>query len=254
MDPDISEFSYGYVLTNELISSYSLYSPVAPMFPSLYAEGELGFDVEIRSITPLFLQFKLSHYMVRMSAEGASLLGIRHYRFYLRPIKHSRQHELLMALEIQGQEVYYAAPEFHTRDQLNDAYSTQNVVQSSAFFSPNDIGQLPSPDEHFVCFSPGAVAAYRFSEPKRIKKKSLVHVIGDEIPTKIRSRRRPIPSDFRNLGDNIVELHKSHGGRSVLEEQDSFSRIRAEHSPLSYLSYVSQTLLGCALLLRVDRE
>src|SRR5207248_1298315 len=159
--------------TNELITRYSLYSPIAPIFPSLYAEGESGFDVEIRSITSLFLQFKLSHYMVRTSAEGASLLGINHYRFYIRPLKHSQQHELLRALESNGQEVYYAAPEFHTRDQLNNVYAARNVVQSSSFFSPNDIGPLPSANQHFVSFRQGTNIAYRFSEPKIIHKRSL---------------------------------------------------------------------------------
>lgn len=64
MQPDISEFSYGYALTEEFIFRSGMPLRAAPLFPSLLSEGKTGggFDVSIPFVGyPLFLQFKLSH-------------------------------------------------------------------------------------------------------------------------------------------------------------------------------------------------
>jgi hypothetical protein len=64
--PEISEFSYGFALTNELVGWLEL--SVAPIFPSLIEEGKIGggYDVKLdRPGAPLYLQFKRSEYMVR---------------------------------------------------------------------------------------------------------------------------------------------------------------------------------------------
>jgi hypothetical protein len=159
-----------------------------------------------------------------------------------------------MALEDLGEAVYYAAPEFHTRDQLNNAYASRNVVQSSAFFSPSEIGRLPSRDQHFVSFLPGANIGYRFSEPKRIKKSFLDAILRDDLHAKIPLARHRSAASFRELGDKIVDLHRHFGGAPIGEEQDSVRRVRQERDPRSYLSYVGQTLLGCVVLFQVNRD
>jgi hypothetical protein len=66
MRPLISEFSYGYALTEEIVSYHRHKMKVAPVFPSLYKEGKdgYGYDVSIDVLgIPIFLQFKLSDYM-----------------------------------------------------------------------------------------------------------------------------------------------------------------------------------------------
>jgi len=71
MKPDISEFSYGYVVTEALVRGFGTDISAAPVFPSLVAEGREGggYDVRIEiSGIPLFLQFKLSDYMKRNRA------------------------------------------------------------------------------------------------------------------------------------------------------------------------------------------
>lgn len=70
MKPDISEFSYGFALTNELIDRYRLRSAGAPEFPSPYKEGKSGgYDVKLVGI-PVFLQFKVSDCMVKRKKRG----------------------------------------------------------------------------------------------------------------------------------------------------------------------------------------
>lgn len=173
MHPDISEFSYGYALTEELIHGSKLPLRAAPLFPSLIEEGRAGggFDVQIPFIGfPLFLQFKLSHCMVRHTAAEctAGYLAAPFYRMHLRPGRHSRQHQLLLDLEAKGKLVYYAAPEFHRPHELNDAYLGRCVVDRSVFIKPSDIGPLPDDEDHHVAFRSG-VGAYFCSEPRAIR-------------------------------------------------------------------------------------
>lgn len=71
MQPNISEFSYGYAITDELIHWYGTTITASPVFPSLYQEGQQGggWDLKLqRPGIPLFLQFKLSHCMIRTNA------------------------------------------------------------------------------------------------------------------------------------------------------------------------------------------
>ena len=78
---------------------------------------------------PLFLQFKLSHCMVRNTAQEVicGMLTSPFYRMHMRPTRHSDQHEMLLELEDKGNEVYYSAPAFHTSVEFNDAYLSHQV-------------------------------------------------------------------------------------------------------------------------------
>lgn len=61
-----TEFSYGFALTQELIQSGGPYGYWTPYFPSFIKEGKSGegYDVRIDRGKFLYLQFKLSEYMI----------------------------------------------------------------------------------------------------------------------------------------------------------------------------------------------
>jgi len=165
--PEISEFSYGFALTSELLNTSGYEVTSAPVFASLYEEGQAGggWDVRLdRATVPLFLQFKVSDHMVRSTCkEGRDGVGIPCYRMHLRPARVSQQHELLLELEESGQEVYYSAPAFHGQDQLNDAFLSSAVRARSIWVKPSDIGPLPDGKDDHVAFRPGE--AWRFYSP-----------------------------------------------------------------------------------------
>lgn len=171
MKPNISEFSYGFALTNEFVEWYpECKAAGAPEFPSLYAEGRTGggYDVRIPGLA-LFLQFKLSEVLERPNALEADLMGLPYFRMRLRPKRHSKQHELLLELEGSDRLVFYAAPEFSEPGQLDGAYSENEVVARSAFFRPGDIGELPDDRFHYVVFTDRSLEAYFCSEkPARV--------------------------------------------------------------------------------------
>lgn len=85
METRLTEFSYGYCVTEELANGSGTGLKAAPYFPSLYAEGKKGggFDVKIGSA--LFLQFKLCEEMRRRTAleTQRGLLQPPFFRFWL---------------------------------------------------------------------------------------------------------------------------------------------------------------------------
>lgn len=174
MKPNISEFSYGYAVTDELIHWHRFPITATPVFPTLYQEGRPGggYDVKLPLYgLPLFLQFKLSDHMIRGSAREAQagLLSVPYYRMHLRPRRHSAQHEMLLDLEKSGGEaVFYVAPAFHQSSELDHAYRHHEVGARSMWLRPSCIGQLPDDDDHYVAFNDPWQAAVFCSEPREI--------------------------------------------------------------------------------------
>ena len=174
MKPEISEFSYGFALTNELVGWVAL--SAAPVFPSLIEEGKAGggYDVKLeRPGVPLFLQFKRSHCMVRRTAKEhqavvalGGTLNVPYYRFPITEAATSDQHELLLALDDGSNLVFYAAPRFHRRNEINQAWSRADVARRSLFVAPWAIGPLDDA-QHHVAFDGGNT--WLCSEPRTLE-------------------------------------------------------------------------------------
>jgi len=209
MKPLISEFSYGYALTVEMADGRVGSLIGAPLFPSLLQEGRTGggYDVQLPRVgIPLFLQFKLGYYMKTAKASERNFFSRPYYRMYLRPPSRSRQHELLQALEAQGNEVYYVAPEFHTIEELNTAYRNNEVCERSAFFRPSEI-RLPDDKEHYVAFSVDSSTAWCCSpsppaEVSKVSARQLMHSLS------VMARKGTEVNDqfFESLGERLIRL------------------------------------------------
>lgn len=171
MTPDISEFSYGFALTHELIGSIRSPLRAAPVFPSLIEEGRPGggYDVHLDwPGFPMFLQFKRSDYMTRRNAreiQDGIPLNLPFYRIRIAERHRSAQHDLLLALDTGVNEVFYAAPRFHRLRELDAEYAASNVADRSLFIRPRDIGLLDD-QPHSVAFDDRRV--YLRSEPREM--------------------------------------------------------------------------------------
>jgi hypothetical protein len=243
--PDISEFSFGYVLTSELITRLGLKSVGAPVFPSLLEEGKVGYDVAIPGL-PLFLQFKLSDHMVRGTALEATLLGVPYYRMHLRPRCHSKQHELLRQLESKGNAVYYVAPEFHTPSDLNQAYDTSTVIDRSTFWRPIDIGLLPDDDDHYIAFQRRQSVGYFCSEPREIPRVSGLERFDRRLRLGTRSQGHPPTREYwQSLGEFLVETWREVAWPPEALAVEVFGHQR---DPQDRAAFLAQTLYACALL------
>jgi len=170
LTPEISEFSYGFALTHELVGRLGTLH-AAPIFPSLIEEGKAGGGYDVKLDAPaviMYLQFKRADCMVgKNTKEISSGTGIQlpFYRMKITESKRSAQHELLMALDTGEDEVFYVAPRFHTPSELNSAWLSGTVESRSFFIRPRDIGHLNDKphhvafDErtHFLCSTPKPV-------------------------------------------------------------------------------------------------
>lgn len=169
MKPQFSEFTYGYALIEEMSKNYRFKS--VPTFPTLVEEGRVGgYDVALDiSGTPIFLQFKRSDYLSTANAKYYKYFSSKYYRFNLHALKHSKQHNLLLALERKGELVFYVAPKFHSQSSLHRHYFSSGIIKNSIWVSPLAIGSMPDNNEHSICFNKSASLVYFCSEPRKIE-------------------------------------------------------------------------------------
>lgn len=248
MKPDISEFSYGFALTSELVSRFGWKAIGAPVFPSLIEEGKVGYDVKIPGL-PLFLQFKLCDEMIKGTASQANLLGVPHLRMHLRPRRHSDQHDLLLALERKGNAVYYACPEFVRAADLNDAYSSSTVASHSAFWSPLAVGPLPDEKDHHIAFKPGAATGYFCSDPVQVGRTNAEQLIGRMFEG-LRAERARVPTQdyFRALAEELLSIYAAVRTSEGEAFRDFELRRRAERDPQDEVAFITQALFGCVMV------
>ena len=201
--PEISEFSYGFALTNELVRWAEL--SAAPIFPSLIEEGGPGggYDVKLdRPGAPLYLQFKRSECMFRRSARewrGVDAVGgalaLPYYRFAITEALKSDQHELLLALDISPNLVFYAAPRFHEMGEINAAWRAAAVSARSIFVAPSAVGSLDEA-RHSVAFD--GARSWICSEPRPVQT-----LTSRDVLERIQSA---LKEDDRSLRERLPEI------------------------------------------------
>ncbi len=210
MEPRFSEFSYGYAVTEELANGVLGAVKGHPIFPSLKKEGQVGggYDVKLPLVgAPLYLQFKRSHFLKRVYSEHWELFNSPFYRMYLIRSKYSMQHELLIYLELSGNEVYYIAPEFYTDDELTEYYTNKHVFYCSALFSPSDIGHLPDEDQHYVAFNRNPNAYFCSKEPRILERALKGESFTQSYISTSESRRKKInEAFFDEMIDNTMRV------------------------------------------------
>lgn len=252
MRPDISEFSYGYALTEALTSIAPTRIRAAPQFPSLIEEGRAGggYDVKIPYDTvPLFLQFKLCDCMTRRGAievKGGHL-GAPFFRMHLRPTKHSKQHPMLLDLEASGAAVFYAAPKFHTPKELDSAYLTGSIIRNSIFVQPSSIGVLPDDEAHHLAFEAHGGPLYLFSNsPRQLSENYLYHRGISQILDSAGSNLKRIDSSFECLSDwnqLLMRIIHTHLGKGEGPSTETL-RFLQSISPLQQFIYMASSYFG----------
>lgn len=256
MTPSISEFSYGYAVTNEVVKFLGTSIAAAPQFPTLYAEGQAGggYDVKIVGGSPVFLQFKLSHHMVRSNCKEYGLMGGPYYRWHLHSLQRSDQHNLLLDLESKGNLVLYTAPMFHEAAELNSHFLNNGILDNSAAFLPSDIGPLPDEKDHYMVFNRAGVVHRCSEDPVPAKLHVLSRFLQDQVS-------KPAPRSLEaggviKLGDQIVEAVKvarSHRRQDSVSrpseiDTDELSKVIRARPSLETLSLISRTVLDSELL------
>lgn len=258
MLPNISEFSYGYAVTDELVNWTEAGIIAAPIFPSLYQEGQAGggWDVMLnRPGIPLFLQFKLSHKMVHpnSSAPDYGYFLPPFYRMYLRPSRHSDQHEMLLDLEAAGNEVYYCAPAFHEPWELNDAFLNHQVKERSIWVRPTWIGPLPDDNEHHVSFQhPGQ--RYLCSKPHEFTENFDFANFIEKISSTLKENNNiSLKENLFKTADLIATISGKKQDIPLETYQTTFNQMKSR-SPIEQVAFYSHIYLDTQLFILSLRQ
>ncbi|MCH7727871.1 MAG: hypothetical protein IH991_15535 [Planctomycetes bacterium] len=252
MKPLISEFSYGYAVTDELIHGLGTPITAAPVFPSLYQEGKAGggYDMMLKGpAVPLFIQFKVSHCLKKGNAAEAKdgFLATPYYRMHLRSAMHSNQHQLLLELESGGNEVFYCAPAFHKEQELNDAYLNQKVCARSIWLLPSSIGPLPDAKPHYASFQNEQADHFYFcSDPQRVSADVTFAAFVERVLGKLTASQVQASEvdSFATLADELVDIASS---RHLLGPAIANERRIAELQPVERASVLATVLFDSHL-------
>jgi hypothetical protein len=236
----ISEFSYGFALTHELV--LSLGSLVAaPIFPSLIEEGKAGggYDVKLEAPgLPLFLQFKRSEKLTRGTAreiKAGAPLSLPFHRIALTARRDSDQHDMLIELDQAPNVVFYSAPMFHLKEEFDEAFLDGEVRARSFFVRPAAIGAFSDDGAHYLSFD--GTTCVVTSEPKIVPSIGaselaaflLKRLDSDERPLRAiidaaidgaegaRERTRRLARARRDLDDFAVPLEETRAGLTGVE-------------------------------------
>ena len=213
----LSEFSYGYGVTREvekLLADTGIQS--VPFLPSLVQEKQLGFDVAFnRPGVPLLLQFKLGQSLRRFVRTDKSFpappLGRPFWRFAVDTSEPNGQFETLLAAEVYGAEVYYAAPRFSDWPRYAAAFEDGRVLDGSLLIRPSEIraalDSQGAPDgPHRIVYDNSRV--HVCSRPARISEIE-PEVLAGKVAAKVRGEER-------SLGSAIEGVFKSFFNRSEI--------------------------------------
>lgn len=246
MKRKISEFSYGFVLTHELVHVYDCWQ-VASTVLRQQKKGKKRAEVglALRGY-PLFLQFKLSEFMQRRSAAEAKIAGLPYFRFALPRRSQSNQHRLLIELEQRGHAVFYVAPLFHEAASLNSAFFEREIVAQSVFVKPREIGELPDSRVHRVVYSRNSAAVLFCSKARRLDGA----LRGEEFAValqRLTAEREPQLLDddfFERLAVQMLSIFSPN--RKMFGEM---SREQVEMHAATFASYIAKTFFDCELLI-----
>jgi hypothetical protein len=249
VDPDLSEFSYGFALTSELVARHGLKRAGAPHFATQLAEAKPGggWDMKLPAL-PVYLQFKRSDRMVRNTASHADKFPrLPFFRMHLRKRSQSKQHQLLLDLETRGGHVFYCAPGFTTSEELSDAYIRDLVTQRSLFVKPSSIGPLADNKSHHIAFQLPSPAFF-CSEPISIERIDLDAFIAQTLHPRAAVAAEQSPEEFFiDVARQLLEIYESHEKLSPARRQ-ALRMLQQRREPAEYAGLIARTLFDVDLL------
>ncbi|MCP5382799.1 MAG: hypothetical protein H6912_10590 [Kordiimonadaceae bacterium] len=205
---NLSETSYAFALTYELVKLFSGQLKGIPIFPTQVEEAVLGYDVNFEEAgVPLILQFKRSTLLKTNQAKEikVSKAGINppFYRFHLHQTSVKKQHENLIKLCGGTAEVLYAAPEFTSTIDLHNHFSNNSIIENSVFISPMDIGLISNSGKHTVAFEKNKDTAWVCSEPSEISRIRIKEILY-KAQTKLEQEVEPIIVELKKVKETLI--------------------------------------------------
>lgn len=121
MKCDFSETQFAFCFTFEILQKY-FPREIVPHFPNTVEEGRSGGGYDVSIDGSLFLQFKVPVYLKKG-------------KYKIKIHTEDEQFRLLKELNRPANLVYYSAPKFHTREDIENFYIKKQIENNSALFS-----------------------------------------------------------------------------------------------------------------------
>ncbi|MBN2385403.1 MAG: hypothetical protein JXB85_00155, partial [Anaerolineales bacterium] len=196
----------------------------------------------------LFLQYKLSEYLVGTNSTLKEKWGIPYYRFSVHPKSKYKRHDLLLSLEGTNHLVYYAAPEFHTLGELYSSLMRTAVLTHTTFWSPQSLGRFSKAEKYAVAYKRDTPIGRLQPEERVIEGVMRGDMFLKRIREKLDSPQSDAYDDNRlvQLGDQMLDNYLSvfytpNEWRVVEDIRKGRERI----DPRDYLSLISILLYDC---------
>jgi len=255
-NPYFSEFSYGFAVTENLVSNPGSNITVAPVFPSLIEENQVGFDVMLqRPGKPLFLQFKLAHQMTARAFEvKEGFFSAPFFRMHLRCNAESNQHANLLALEASGEDVLYVAPKFHTVEQLNEAYELRQVWERSLQLAPSVIGPLDQSSHHVGFKGNGEWRVFSEESHREGRARPPLEVIKSWEDSVKAVGPQPLRTTIEQVDVHLMAVLKERQGFDRAWANVDTTHIEGNLSPLRRVAYLARHFFDSQLFVATERQ
>jgi len=155
MKAEFSEFSYGVVLSQQLVALELSRATIMPLLNGSPATVTASSDARVPDTGwPIFLQINLAECMLTPRANGWSEHEERFFRLSVHHRRRGNTHNLLRCLSEVEPEVYYVAPAFHRRREFTRFVASQQIVRESRFFPLTALPRLSWKGRHFITYRP----------------------------------------------------------------------------------------------------
>ena len=250
----ISEFTFAFAFLQEQTVRKWGHLKVAPILPSLYKEGNLGWDAKLPTRgADYYYQFKLTDYLYRGNASyiRSGIYSDAYYRIALHRADTNRQHRLLKVLADRHPRTYYVAPEVRSLEKFNEHFLNRDVVGASRMIPLASCGPIRDDRQHYITFQQGCSTFMEHSEPTAREGS----VFGRDIAS-LYEEPRPKYSDindeyfrelFRRLRGITPEVKYDDRRRDELRTFDPTDRPR--HEVVEQTHYLLSTYFGATLVI-----
>ncbi len=172
------------------------------------------------------------------------------YRMHLRRRSLSDQHESLLPLEQSGFEVYYAAPAFHTIEDLNKNYVANCIWDQSFKIRPSRIGKILDDKKHHVSFKTANGPSRRYSEePSELLHPSSAVQIEKMIRSQIDAgNKRNFREQLSEIDAKLEQIVADRNKHRAADERVELTELRKEIDPIRRTAYLARQFFDCQLM------
>jgi hypothetical protein len=151
----------------------------------------------------------------------------------------------LLALESEVQNVFYTAPNSYLRQDLNEAYRTNQVWNRSFQIKPSQIGSMTNADHHIAFQKPGSWFPFS-SEPGEGGETPDSKAIRERLAIDVRKKDAvPLRDQLHHLDSAMLGIFREQRAQTHGWEHVSANELERGLTPLQRISYLARSFFDC---------